>query len=236
MWISDRKFWSKTTGSDRKVDKNPKGNPIRELIGKLITNKIRKLDKCNPTIVYRISYRISDRRFRSEMNSNRKFLSYSIVSYRNFGLLPPRKKIEQDLQLNQKKQKQKNNKTNCFWKIHTYSEYKQGESVTYKLVEFEDKLTNNHINVNVLGESSQLIWLFIGVSLNITKLRSCPVLPSYLKRGFAFTMNSAHSEQSRGLQINSWWTYKICWSNKIFSMMKTWLQAPIFSHVSLFVI
>jgi len=54
------------------------------------------------------------------------------------------------------------------------------------LVIFEDKPINNYINC--LVESFALIWLFIGVSLKITKLRSSRVLASYLKQGLVFTV------------------------------------------------
>ena len=57
------------------------------------------------------------------------------------------------------------------------------------MVIFEYKLINSHINEKGLVESSPLIYLFIGVYLKITKLRSFPVSPSYLKQGIAYAVS-----------------------------------------------
>ena len=44
-----------------------------------------------------------------------------------------------------------------------------------------------------LVESSPLIWIFIGVSLKITKSRSYPLLPSYLIQGLVFTVTTKNN-------------------------------------------
>jgi len=64
---------------------------------------------------------------------------------------------------------------------------KQGFSVIWLF--FKINLTTKISIKTPRRELSIDIWLFIDVSLKITKLRSSPVLPWYLKQGLVFTMD-----------------------------------------------
>jgi len=62
----------------------------------------------------------------------------------------------------------------------THSKLRQGQ-ILVQTSECHSKFLREYQRKG-FGDSSPLIWLFIGVSLKITKLRSAPVLPSYIKK------------------------------------------------------